>query len=66
MDTPRMRTIDKAAEHFKEIDPDTAITKTALRTMVINKTLPSVKVGSKYLIDLAHIEQYMSNGILAG
>ena len=53
---PRMRTIDKAAEYIKEQDPDTALTKTALRRLVVSGALPSVAVGSKYLIALENVE----------
>ena len=49
---PRMRTIDQAAEWLRETDPDTALTKTALRRLVTTGQLPTVRIGQKYLIDL--------------
>ena len=48
----RMRTIDQAAEYVKTTDPDTALTKTAIRRLVTTGALPSVKVGQKYLVAL--------------
>ncbi len=49
---PRMRTIDQAAAWLRENDPDCAFTKTALRRLVVTGQFPSVRIGSKYLIDL--------------
>ena len=53
---PRMRTIAQAAVWLREIDPDTAFTKTALRRLVVSGQLPSVRVGTKYLLNLDTIE----------
>ena len=51
--SPRMRTIDKAAAWLQENDPDTALTKTALRRLVVSGQLPGVvRIGTKYLLDL--------------
>lgn len=52
----RIRTIDKAAEYFREQDPSTNLTKTALRRMVITGQVQSVRVGTKYLLDLDVLE----------
>lgn len=56
----RMRTINEAAEYFKSIDPDTALTKTALRRLVVTGTVKSVRVGNKYLVALESVENYLS------
>lgn len=56
---PRMRTIDQAAAWLKEIDPDTALTKTALRRLVVTGQLPSVRIGQKYLVDLDILSDYL-------
>ena len=56
---PRMRTIDQAAEELRRIDPDTAVTKTALRRLVVSGKLPSVSIGAKYLIDMDRLERYL-------
>lgn len=52
----RIRTIDRAAEYFRERDPDTDMTKTALRRMVTTGQVQSVRAGKKYLVDLDVLE----------
>ena len=48
----RMRTIEQAAAEIKKADPDTAITKYAIRQLVISREIPSIQRGNKYLINL--------------
>ncbi len=55
----RMRTIEKSHEHIKALDPDTALTKYALRQKVISGEIPSRKCGGKYLINLDVLEAYL-------
>jgi len=55
----RMRTIEQAAEHFKKADPLTALTKTAIRRLVTTGEIPFVKVGTKYLLNLDALEEYL-------
>ena len=57
---PKMRTIDQAAAWMLENDPHTALTKTALRRLVVSGELPSVRVGQKYLISLEVLEGFLS------
>lgn len=49
---PRMRTIPEAVRDIKKVDPNTALTITALRRMVNNGEIPYVSVVSKRLINL--------------
>lgn len=56
----RMRTIDQAAAYIQQSDPETAITKTALRRLVTTGQLPSVRVGVKYLVSLEALDAYLS------
>lgn len=49
---PRMRTIPKAFEEVKRIDPNTCLTLRALRRMVKNEEIPVVNIASKKLINL--------------
>ena len=51
MSIPRMRTIPECVAMLKELDPETAITITALRNMVKRGEVPAVPVGSKRLIN---------------
>ena len=54
-----MRTIDETYHYIKQQDPDTAITKYALRQMVINHVIPSVMSGKKYLINIDALDKYL-------
>lgn len=51
MSIPRIRTIPECVAMLKELDPETAITITALRNMVKRGEVPAVPVGSKRLIN---------------
>ena len=59
----RMRTVDQAAAWLREQDPETALTKTALRRLVVTGQLPSVRVGLKYLISLETLEDYLAGAV---
>lgn len=60
MESPRirMRTIEETANYFKQIDPDTAITKNCLRSLVKDNEIPSAMIGTKYLLSLEAVESY--------
>lgn len=49
---PRMRTIPKAFDEIKKLDPDTSFTLRALRRMVNTGELPTVSINSKKLVNL--------------
>lgn len=55
----RMRTIEQAAAEIKKTDPDTAITKYAIRQLVISHEIPSITRGNKYLINLDALLAYL-------
>jgi len=55
----KMRTIEQAAAYVRAQDPDTALTKTAIRRLVVTGKLPSVRVGQKYLVALENLEAYL-------
>ena len=54
----RARTIKEAATYFREEDPQTCLTETAIRTLLRSGAVPSVKVGKKYLVSLEVLEGY--------
>lgn len=56
----RMRTIEQAAGYIKANDPETAVTKTALRRLVVAGAIPSVRVGQKYLVSLEAVDNYLA------
>ena len=58
----KLRTISQAAEYFRVRDPEIALTKTAIRRLVVNGTIPTVRAGNKYLLSLENLELYLSSG----
>lgn len=60
---PRMRTIDNAYAEIKMLDPKTDFTKRALQRMIVNKEIPTVKVGNKNLINLDLLLEILSCGL---
>lgn len=54
------RTIREAAAYFREKDPKTSLTETAIRTLLRTGTVPSVRVGKKYLVTLEALEGYLT------
>lgn len=54
-----MRTIDQAIAHVKTEDPETALTKRALRRLVVTGAIPSRRVGQKYLLALENLDAYL-------
>lgn len=55
----RTRTIKEAAAYFREEDPQTCLTETAIRTLLRSGAVPSVRVGKKYLVSLEALEGYL-------
>ncbi len=47
-----MRSIRETARIFKEMDPETQITEATLRKMIAEGTIPAVKTGVKYLLNV--------------
>lgn len=56
----RTRTIREAAVYFREMDPQTCLTETAIRTLLRTGAVPSVRVGKKYLVTLEVLERYLT------
>ena len=48
----RMRSVRETARYFKELDPDTQITEHTIRKLIADGTIPALKTGVKYLINL--------------
>ncbi len=57
-----MRGIKQAVEEIKAADPCTALTERAVRRMVAEGTLPAVRVGRKYLINMDTLYLYLARG----
>lgn len=57
---PRMRTLPKAYAEIKKIDPNTCLSMRALRSLVRNGQIPTVKVSNKVLINLDLLIEWLS------
>ena len=55
----RFRTIEKAHEEIRQADPNTCLTKYRIRQLIVDGILPSRKAGSKYLLDLDGLTEYL-------
>lgn len=57
----RIRTIDTAYEEIRKNDPDTAISRNYIRQIVRDGTIPSIRQGSKYLVSMQVLEEYIKS-----
>ena len=56
----RMRTIQQCTEHFKQYDPDTAISDYYIRCLVKQNKISYVMAGKKYLINLDKLIEFLN------
>lgn len=56
----RTRTIREAASYFRESDPQTCLTETAIRRLISSGAVPCARVGRKYLVTVEALEAYLS------
>lgn len=56
----RARTIDQLADYLRSTDPETALTKTALRRLVTTGVIPSVRVGQKFLVTVEAVDAFLA------
>ena len=61
----RTRTIREAAAYFKERDPNTCLTETAIRTLLRSGAVPCARVGKKYLVTIEALEVYLAGSLSA-
>lgn len=59
----RTRTIREAAAYFRESDPQTCLTETAIRTLLRTGVVPSARVGRKYLVTTEALEAYLEGSV---
>lgn len=55
-----MRAPRKAAEYFKERDPNTAITEAYIRRLIREGDIPIIRNGAKVLVSIESIEEFVS------
>ena len=53
------RTINALYEELITADPNCALTKTALRRLVVTGKIPSTRIGVKYLVCLEDVAEFM-------
>ena len=58
-----MRTIEAAAALIREIDPDSDITPYCLRQWVLNGVIPHVRAGSKRLINVDFLIDFLAGDV---
>ena len=49
---PRMRTLPKAYQEIKKLDPDTDFSMRSLRKLIKSGEIPTVKIQNKTLVNL--------------
>ena len=56
-----MRSVKQAYEYIKEQDNETALTENTFRSIVRKGLLPTVKLGSRILIKLDDVDDFLEN-----
>ena len=59
---PRMRTVKRAIDELRKLDSGTDLTEKALRRMISDGTVPSVRVGTKRLINIDLLLEILASG----
>lgn len=54
----KIRTINQTFDAIKHADPETAISRHAIRQAVLSGDIPSRRAGQKFLIDLDQVLRY--------
>lgn len=57
--TNRMRTVNTAYKELICDDPNTAVTKNAIRQIVNSGKIPSLRFGNRTVFDLDDLEKYL-------
>ena len=58
----RMRLISEAYAEIKEADPNTAITMTGFRRLVLDGRIPSIMIGNKRVVSMEAVEGFFQYG----
>ena len=61
----RMRTVRESHKELRTADPKCALGLSGLYKLVSEGSIPSVRVGQKYLLDLDYLEAYLSGKVSA-
>lgn len=63
MNISKLRTIASAYDEIIKADPDSAITKYAIRSIVNSGNIPVVHRGTKALFDINDLYAYLKSGV---
>lgn len=63
---PRMRSIPKAYQELKKLDPNTCISMRGLRKIISSGDIPTVKIENKVLVNLDFLIDKLYNGFATG
>lgn len=55
-----MRAPRKAAEYFKSLDENTAITEAYIRRLIRDGDIPIIRNGAKVLVSIESIEEFVA------
>jgi hypothetical protein len=58
----KLRTLDAAIIEIRKKDPETSLTRYALRQAVIEGRIPCVMCGRKRLVDVSRVFEYLIGG----
>ncbi len=61
----RVRGIKEAAAELKKADPNTPIKEKTLRRLVLTGSIPCIKIGVRYYINMDVLNKYLTGGIKA-
>lgn len=61
--TPRLRTINSAAQELKQLDPRTAVSAAAIRRLVRQGCIPCIYSGTRAYINYDKLLEYLENPI---
>ncbi len=56
----RIRTVNTAFEEIKAKDPNSAITKAAIRRLLSNGIIPSINIGNKVIFNMDDLENILA------
>ena len=56
-----LRTVNKALDEIKKIDKDTAVTAYTIRSWAKEKKIRSISAGTRVLIDVESLIEYINN-----
>ena len=60
---PKIRGIKEAAAELRQADPNTPIREKTLRRLILSGSIPSIRIGVRYYINMDVLNECLKNGI---